>query len=202
MAQLAITVYPDFPLHNGLIQTIGTVVKRYIHINRCCQVQPAVNIFILDRDIHQCARYHCDQHVVKMILESVQMLCTALNKKGFTTPYRSTHLQHPCVLWVEDSYENFLWLRDLAIALNDEYRFRFEKSHDHKSMQVLTQIDNFRFANSGLTEFAQAMPDSYKVPGDPVTAYRRFYLGEKMNFARWSKREQPHWLETMEAPAQ
>ena len=53
-----------------------------------------MNIFILDRDVTMCARYHCDQHVVKMILESVQLLCTALNKKGFDTPYRSTHIRH------------------------------------------------------------------------------------------------------------
>ena len=57
-----------------------------------------MNIFILDEDIKTCAQYHCDQDVVKMILESVQILCTALNKKGFTTPYKSTHMKHPSVL--------------------------------------------------------------------------------------------------------
>ena len=55
----------------------------------------SMNIFILDNNIEKCARYHCDQHVVKMILESVQILCTALNKKGMQTPYRSTHVKHP-----------------------------------------------------------------------------------------------------------
>jgi hypothetical protein len=33
-----------------------------------------------------------DQHVVKMILESAQILCTALNKKGFSTPYKLINL--------------------------------------------------------------------------------------------------------------
>ena len=79
-----------------------------------------MNIFVLDTDIKKCAQYHCDKHVVKMILESVQMLCTALNKKGFTTPYKSTHVKHPCVLWVESSHDNFLWLKNLTLALNDE----------------------------------------------------------------------------------
>ena len=79
-----------------------------------------MNIFILDANIKKCARYHCDQHVVKMILESVQIMCTALNKKGFDTPYKSTHINHPCVLWTEKSYDNFLWLSRLAYALNDE----------------------------------------------------------------------------------
>ncbi len=83
-----------------------------------------MNIFVLDEDIEQCAQYHCDQHVVKMILESVQMLCTALNKKGFVTPYKSTHVNHPCVLWVEESFDNFLWLKKLAIELNTEYRIQ------------------------------------------------------------------------------
>ena len=153
-----------------------------------------MNIFILDTDIEKCAQYHCDQHVVKMILESVQMLCTALNKKGFTTPYKSTHMNHPCVLWVEESYENFLWLQDLALALNNEYRFRYESDSDHKSIAVLDEIKNYNYENRGLTEFAQAMPDEYKVPGDAVSAYRNFYLGEKMKFAKWTKRSIPEWI--------
>lgn len=131
-----------------------------------------MNIFILDKKIEKCAQYHCDQHVVKMILESVQILCTALNKKGFTTPYKSTHVKHPCVLWVEES---------------------FEKDSDHKSIFVLNEISNYKYGNKGLTEFPQAMPDKYKIPGNAVKAYRQFYLGEKMKFARWTKRSIPKW---------
>jgi len=152
-----------------------------------------MNIFVLDKDIEKCAQYHCDQHVVKMILESVQMLCTALNEQGFSTPYRSTHIKHPCVLWVAESFENFSWLKNLAIALNTEYRFRFERDSDHKSILVLNEISNYSYDNQGLTEFAQAMPDKYKIPGDAVKAYRQFYLGEKMNFAKWTKRSIPGW---------
>ena len=152
-----------------------------------------MNIFVLDSDIDRCAQYHCDQHVVKMILESVQMLCTALNKKGFSTPYKSTHIKHPCVLWVEQSYGNFAWLKNLALALNAEYRFRFEKASDHNSIFVLNEISNCEYQNEGLTEFAQAMPNRYKIPGDAVKAYRQFYLGEKMDFARWTKRSVPQW---------
>ncbi|MGF1688023.1 pyrimidine dimer DNA glycosylase/endonuclease V [Photobacterium japonica] len=152
-----------------------------------------MNIFILDDDIQTCAQAHCDQHVVKMILESVQLLCTALNKKGFETPYKSTHPKHPCVLWVEASYDNFLWLRDLALALNDEYKYRYNKQGDHKSIAVLAEIADCRFPSHGLTPFAQAMPDEYKVDGDPITAYRRFYLGDKSAFAKWTKRSPPPW---------
>lgn len=154
-----------------------------------------MNIFILDQDINQCAQYHCDQHVVKMILESVQMLCTALNKKGFSTPYRSTHIHHPCVLWVEQSFDNFIWLQDLAIALNREYRFRFAKEGDHQSIRVLADIADYAYSKQGVTEFAQAMPGKYKVTGDAVKAYRQFYIGEKLAFAKWTKRSAPERLQ-------
>lgn len=153
-----------------------------------------MNIFVLDENITTCAQYHCDQHAIKMILESVQMLCTSLNKKGIVTPYKSTHSKHPCVLWVEESYDNFEWLAQLALALNQEYRFRFNKEHDHKSIAVLSEIEKHKYERIGLTPFAQAMPEQYKVLHDSVTAYRNFYLGEKMHFAKWSKRSLPFWV--------
>ena len=152
-----------------------------------------MNIFILDTDIETCAQYHCDKHVVKMILESVQILCTALNKKGLVTPYKSTHQKHPCVLWAESSYDNFCWLKYLTTALNDEYRLRFDRQCDHKSMAVLSKIDHYVFEKNGLTNFAQAMPDKYKVQDSAVEAYRKFYLAEKMHFARWTHRTVPYW---------
>ena len=153
-----------------------------------------MNIFVLDRNIKKCAQFHCDQHVVKMILESVQIMCTALNKKGFTTPYKSTHIKHPCVLWAEESYDNFLWLNSLTTALNSEYRYRYQKETDHKSMSVLAEIQSIEYTSNGLTPFAQAMPNEYKVKNNAVSAYRKFYRAEKLNFAKWTRRNPPNWL--------
>lgn len=155
-----------------------------------------MNIFVLDKNIKKCAQYHCDQHVSKMILESVQILCTSLNKQGFQTPYKSTHVKHPCVLWVEESYSNFLWLKQLAIELNNEFIYRYDKDNDHASIKVLTEIDVHTFTDKGLTEFAQAMPDKYKFKNNAVRAYRNFYRGEKIRFAKWTKRPAPKWLIT------
>ena len=153
-----------------------------------------MNIFLLDHDIERCAQYHCDQHVVKMILESVQILCTALNKLNMQTPYQPTHNNHPCVVWVDESFDNFLWLKDLTMFLNDEYRYRFDKQRDHRSIDVLNSISGYRYARRGLTPFAQAMPSEYRIPGDPVNAYRHFYSAEKKHFARWTKRDKPAWF--------
>ena len=156
--------------------------------------QLAMNIFVLDNNIKKCAQYHCDQHMVKMILESVQIMCTVLNKKGFSAPYKSTHIKHPCVYWVEESFDNFTWLTTLTYELNSEYKYRYEKQTNHKSLEVLTEIQNFKYKSQGLTPFAQAMPNQYKVKNNAVRAYRKFYRAEKLSFAKWTKRKPPKWL--------
>ncbi|WP_202820818.1 hypothetical protein [Photobacterium carnosum] len=117
-----------------------------------------------------------------------------LNKKGFTTPYKSTHMNHPCVLWVEQSYDNFLWLKALTLALNKEYKFRYNKTTDHKSIAVLAEIERHSYDAVGLTPFAQAMPNDYKVAANAIEAYRNFYRGDKAAFAKWTKRSPPEWF--------
>jgi hypothetical protein len=57
---------------------------------------------------------------------------------------------------------------------------------------VLNEISGFRYKKQGLSEFAQAMVDKYKAEGNPVLAYRKFYIGEKMHFARWTKMGTPY----------
>ena len=153
-----------------------------------------MNIFVLDQDIEKCAHYHCDQHVVKMILESAQMLCTTLNKRGVRTPYKPTHANHPCVVWLDQSYDNFLWLKSLALALNAEYRFRYERDTDHASVRVIRELENHTYSAKGLTPFVQVMPDKYKTDTNTILAYRAFYIGEKLSFARWTKRPMPSWI--------
>ena len=156
--------------------------------------QDRMNIFVLHRDIRTCARYHTDQHVVKMILEGTQMLCTVLNQNGVEAPYKSTHMKHPCTLWTGRSLSNWMWLRKLTLQLNEEFLFRYRKSINHESASVARELSPPPISDIGLTEFAQAMPDVYKVPGNPVQAYRNFYVGEKWRFATWTRRRTPKWF--------
>jgi len=153
-----------------------------------------MNIFVLDEDIERCAQYHCDRHVAKMILESAQILCSALFKKGFEVPYKPTHANHPSILWAEKSYANFKWLSSLALALNEEYRFRFNTERDHRSAEVVRAVQGYAYHDIGLTEFAQTMPEQYRLPGDAVSAYRAYYRAEKASFASWTKRSVPDWF--------
>lgn len=129
-----------------------------------------------------------------MVLESAQMLCTVLTENGVEAPYRPSHIHHPCTLWAGESLSNWRWLRELALALNREYRYRFESARDHSSAKVARGLPEPPIPEVGLTEFAQAMPEEYRVPGDAVAAYRRFYIGEKAGFASWTKRPVPDWF--------
>lgn len=152
-----------------------------------------MNIFVLDLDPTKAAQAHNDKHVVKMVLETAQILCTVLNSKGHTTPYRSTHKHHPSVLWAGRSLENFMWLKNLGLELCKEYTFRYNKKHACEDIikNLVPNSNDFQLKN--LTIFAQAMPDEYKNK-DPVVAYRNYYLGAKKELLKYTKREMPVWI--------
>ena len=69
-----------------------------------------MNIFVLDSDPKVAATMLCDKHVVKMILESAQMLSTVAHTNGHIPRYRPTHSKHPCTLWAGESKSNWQWL--------------------------------------------------------------------------------------------
>lgn len=148
-----------------------------------------MNIFILDRDPAVAARYHCDKHVSKMILESAQMLSTVLGG-----PYKKTHQNHPCTVWVSESMGNAVWLFELSHHLNREWRQRYKHNVNHKSYEVIKDIvlehKWIELPDMGLTPFAQAMPEQFK-RNDPVASYRDYYKSK--TFARWDHGPTPDW---------
>ena len=101
-----------------------------------------MNIFVLDENIEKCAEYHVDSHVIKMILESAQMLSTAVRSTGVDAGYKSTHENHPCNKWVRESLQNWLWLKDLAYALQDEWHYRYNHpvTKWHKSAKLISEL--------------------------------------------------------------
>ena len=152
-----------------------------------------MNIFVLDLDPKQAAVTQLDKHVVKMPLESAQMLCSALIAHGVEdTPYKKAHPKHPCTLWAAATRTNFLWLVDHGISLSEEYPSRYGKRH--KSQDVIEWCATLadKIPSGPLTKFAQAMPEQYK-NSDPVIAYQQYYMGEKRNIATW-KQNRPNWF--------
>lgn len=154
-----------------------------------------MNIFFLDDDIKKCAEYHCDKHVVKMILEYAQLLCTALHFYKIDAPYRATHKNHPCSIWVKQSLSNWIFLYKLCQSLNDEYMYRYDRIIPHKSYLTIKDLrQKAVFNDIGLTEPAQAMPDDCKMTNNAVLAYRKYYIQYKKHILNYTKRQMPYWI--------
>jgi hypothetical protein len=157
-----------------------------------------MNIFVLDNDPVVAAQMQCDKHVVKMVLESAQMLSTISHKLGGISPYRPTHVNHPCVLWAQASQDNWDWLVQHARALADEYTFRYGRVH--KSASIINQVvtEGARPTDPGLSPHALCMPEETRIPGNPVDSYRIFYVMDKHPFAAWKKgRDAPDWWQPL-----
>ena len=118
-----------------------------------------MNIFYIDKDPVQAAQWMVDKHVVKMILESAQLLSTAhrvldgeqktvqkyvngsfppryrnikryvLQDARESVLYSATHINHPSAVWCRLSVPNYLWLVEHFFALMEEYTYRYGKTH-------------------------------------------------------------------------
>ena len=153
-----------------------------------------MNIFVLDYNHTTCAQYHCDKHIVKMPLETAQMLSSVYARYEEEGPYLPVHQKHPCTLWAGSTIENYKWLWNLGNALLKEYTYRYDRTHKCGEILALLRCPPRKLTARGFTKFAQAMPDEYKHP-DVVTAYRNYYRGAKRSLAVWSKREPPAFME-------
>lgn len=172
-----------------------------------------MNIFVLDQLPEISARMMCDKHVIKMILESCQLLSTAhhvldgdvievnTGKRRYKTSIctkknicKATMINHPCTIWVRESRANYMWLWKHAYALCKEYTARYGKIHAMEAMLMdglYTPPVNIPKAK--LTPFAQAMPEQYK-DSDAVIAYRKYYINDKKRFAKWKNSVVPSWF--------
>lgn len=149
-----------------------------------------MNIFYVDHDPVIAAQSLCDKHVVKMVLETAQLLCLAMPAE--ISPYRHTHKNHPCAKWVVESTSNWNWLCTHGLALAKEYTYRYGR--EHKSEAVIRRTAYY--LESGRTPFTippQCMPDEYKVR-DTVQAYRKYYREGKRGLLTYTRREPPSWV--------
>lgn len=158
-----------------------------------------MNIFYLDRDLNKCVEYMVDKHVVKMPLEYAQMLCTAINisnpEQYKSWMYKPTHRNHPCSIWARQSIRHWKWLRDLSLALNNEwvYRYNHKDTDIHKSVEVIMNLPEPDIKDNGWIEPPQAMPEYCKAT-DVIEAYRNYYKMEKKHLFNWTKRNVPYFL--------
>jgi hypothetical protein len=174
-----------------------------------------MNLFILSLNLQECVEFMFDKHIAKIILEAIQMLCTTVrildpDSEVHTKVklYREAHKNHPVTVWMRTSLENYLWTLDLVDAMHQEWKYRYDHPQEkvHASYLLMTYLRTYapsadKFPVTGLTPFAQAMPDEYKHE-DPIEAYRQYYQSpEKRRLASWKKRERPAWFKGTEDKA-
>lgn len=158
-----------------------------------------MNIFVLSRTPKLAARYHCDKHVVKMVLESAQLLCTAHRLMGSnnTKLYKATHPNHPCTVWCRKTSGNYEWLYELFIELCREYTYRYGKVHmcETKLARILRKVPR-RIPRGTRTRFALAMPDEFRQT-NVVKSYRDMYVAKDIEMV-WTYRNVPYRYTTVE----
>jgi hypothetical protein len=177
-----------------------------------------MNIFAIDEHPIRAAHQMVDKHVVKMILEAGQMLSTShrvldgeeyydrtknnrrikrwrLSDEREGKLWKASFVGHPCTQWTMESRMNYRWHATHALALCREYTHRYEKVHNSQGLiEYLFNREPLNIKEGGLTKFAVAMPDQYKVECS-VESYRNYYRGEKAYFAKWKNRDTPIWWE-------
>ena len=182
-----------------------------------------MNIFYLDKDPVQAAQWQVDKHVVKMIVESAQMLSTAhrvldgapvevtykvpstekLRKKKVWVIgddrndilYSATHINHPSNVWIRQSVENYNWLVDHMFALGEEYTYRYGKKHATiTKLGYELQSPPQNLKEWDMTIIPSCMDEEFIVGDDPILNYRNYYAKGKAKLHKWKNREVPDWI--------
>lgn len=173
-----------------------------------------MNIFVLHEDPREAARMMCDKHIPKMVVESAQMLASALRTHGATdkempltqkgTPYKGGYQNHPCTQWTSMTQMNYTWLLWHARELAVQYYLRFNKTHACSQAILKMSEDKMidKIPMGRLTPFARAFnkelyPQLYdETQYTAVEAYRAYYSLDKRRFATWNKGvSAPDWWE-------
>jgi hypothetical protein len=180
-----------------------------------------MNIFVTDHCPIQSARNLPDKHIVKMPLETCQMLAIIysdwyygvgklhkVNGQPYATK-RGAFRKHPCTIWAAAHYGNLSWLITHGLALCDEYKARYNKTHSCYA-PMLEAVSIFEAAfdfnidiyKDTVDTFTRAMPEYLKFDDtiDTITAYKR-YLNTKpwlaTNYLRIPSRKPSFIITTM-----
>ena len=176
-----------------------------------------MNIFYLHEDPIQNAKWHIDKHIVKMATEYCQLLSTAhrvldgemylgktknnrnikrwlLQDEREGLLMKASHVNHPSNIWVRETSSNYMYLWKIYMATLAEYTHRYGKRHGsgRASLSLMRPPKNIK--QGKCTTLPQCMPDNCKVLGDPIQAYKNYYINEKYYFANWKSREIPEWF--------
>jgi hypothetical protein len=147
-----------------------------------------------------------DKRVVKMVLESAQILSTTvylLSGMLYLDIYKPTHMKHPCTIWAASSLKNWEWLYLHMQALCDEYTFRYDKIHKSSFlMEKFLQYKTFCNLQGELTPFAnctrsEVLCVDFRNVLDVHDAYKLYMCAKyssNLEKTRWTRRGAPDWF--------
>lgn len=166
-----------------------------------------MNIFYVHQDPKSAAEYLCDKHVVKMTLETAQLLSIAhrvldgingtyhLFDERENVLYRTSKSQanHPCSIWARNNVENYTWLLEHFKSLLNEYNYRYKKIHKSNALLTGLMKPPHKISEGTFFEPPCAMPEKY-ITASTIENYREYYIHEKLHFASWKERSIPTWI--------
>ena len=150
-----------------------------------------MQILILDTDLETSARYHCDAHCIKLILEAAQLACGVHWLNGVSAPYRLSHRHHPLFKWCQSSSHHYDYVVRYGLALCTEYTYRFGKRHATQSVLEWCAQNDPCLPDRG---FEFVFVAGFPFCEDVVTSYRKYFCATKMHLARWTRRYVPPWV--------
>lgn len=178
-----------------------------------------MNVFYLSRDAVECAQWHNDKHVVKMMIEYAQLLSTAhrvldgteytdLSANGRKIKryrlaenddiiYKASHINHPSAVWARQSDSNYNWLYFMWASLSAEYTYRYGKIHacwEKLGALLATVPTNIQTADFTPPPPAMKQYPQCIVENDSIQSYRNYYREAKAHFCKWTSRPTPHWF--------
>lgn len=112
------------------------------------------------------------------------------------THFRPVHLHHPCTIWVRYCIGNYMWAADLALALGAEYEFRYGKKHSCMAHALWLHQNPPSLRTLPRMGFAVAMDPKFRVKGNVVASYIKFYQESKRErgLTTYTRRSPPWFL--------
>lgn len=157
-----------------------------------------MNIFVTSPDPKACAVMLDDQRLNKMIVESCQMLSSALHHYGLddrTLVYKDSYTNHPCTVWTRFSYHNYFWHWELLYHMLKEYTYRFGKYHSAEQHLQTLWCAGYSMPNEPFSHWANCSlfkQDSVHIAYQKTMVHKWKYLDK---FPTWTKRDHPQFIQ-------
>lgn len=161
-----------------------------------------VNLFYLDENPYKCAEYYCNKHVIKIPIEIAMMLCFIHHEENTKAPYKKSKAVKSVepFKWIKESIENYRYSVNLALALIEEYFYRYDKK-EHKTYVVLKWLKenepNLPLVKKTKFRMTHHKEMYHLLDTDEVTKSRIMYVELKCSNDSWKKRDKPKWFDPL-----